>query len=135
MLLGDMIHPELVSAISICGHGDKLLIADGNYPLASKSGESKKIYLGLTPGMPNVTQVLKAILSCINVEKVEIMLPETGPEPEIVAELRDILSGTLIEGMTRQEFYRAASAPEVFLAISTGELRTYSNVLVTVGVR
>lgn len=135
MLLGDLIHPELVSAISKCGHGDKLLIADGNYPLASKSGESKKIYLGLTPGLPNVTQVLEAILSCIKVEKAEIMLPEAEPEPEIVAEFRNILYGAPIEGMTRQEFYHAASEPEVFLAISTGELRTYSNILVTVGVR
>lgn len=135
MLLGDLIHPELVSAISKCGHGDKLLIADGNYPLASKSGESKKIYLGLTPGLPNVMQVLEVILSCINVEKAEIMLPEAEPEPEIVAEFRNILCGAPIEGMTRQEFYRAASEPEVFLAISTGELRTYSNILVTVGVR
>lgn len=135
MLLGDLIHPELISAISKCGHGDKLLIADGNYPLASKSGESKKIYLGLTPGVPNVTQVLEAILSCINAEKAEIMLPETGPEPETVTELRNILSGVPIEGMTRQEFYCAAAEPDVFLAISTGEMRTYSNIIVTVGVR
>lgn len=135
MLLGKLIHPQLISAISRCGHGDKILIADGNYPLASKSGDSKKVYLGLMPGVPDVIQVLEAIVSCINVEKAEIMLPETGDEPEIISKFKEIIAKTPIDGLTRQGFYLAASEPAVCLAISTGELRTYANILITVGVR
>ena len=48
MLTGKCIHPDLMRVLSLCGHGDKVLIADGNYPLASKSGDAEKVYLGLT---------------------------------------------------------------------------------------
>ena len=65
MVKGDLIHPELIAALSKCGHGDKVLIADGNYPLATKTGDAEKIYLGLTPGLPDVPAVLRAIQSAI----------------------------------------------------------------------
>ena len=38
MLTGKLIHPDIMAALALCGHGDKVLIADGNYPLDSKSG-------------------------------------------------------------------------------------------------
>ena len=41
MLTGKCIHPELIRVLSLCGHGDKVLIADGNYPLASKTGDAE----------------------------------------------------------------------------------------------
>jgi L-fucose mutarotase len=28
--------PEFIRALAACGHGDKVLIADGNYPLESR---------------------------------------------------------------------------------------------------
>ena len=52
MLKGKLIHPQLMAALSACGHGDKILIADGNYPLDSKTTDAELIYLGLTPGLP-----------------------------------------------------------------------------------
>ena len=52
MLTSKLIHPEIMSALAYCGHGSKVLIADGNYPLAEKTGNAKKVYLGLVPGMP-----------------------------------------------------------------------------------
>ena len=38
MLRGKLIHPDIMAALALCGHGDKVLIADGNYPLDSKTG-------------------------------------------------------------------------------------------------
>ena len=61
MLTGKCIHPEIMRYLSLCGHGDKILIADGNYPLASKTGDAPKVYLGLMPGLPTVTDVLAAL--------------------------------------------------------------------------
>ena len=43
MLTGKLIHPDIVAALALCGHGDKVLIADGNYPLDSKSGEAETV--------------------------------------------------------------------------------------------
>lgn len=49
MLTGKLIHPELIHQLSLCGHGSKLLIADGNYPLAEKTGNAKKSISGSAP--------------------------------------------------------------------------------------
>lgn len=134
MLKTSCIHPEIMSALSLCGHGDKILISDGNYPLDSKSGGAKKVYLGLCPGVPEVTQVLAALLGSAAVERAEVMLPEDGSTPPIFGEFSALLDGMELHGLGRQEFYDAASQPAVRLAISTGEKRVFANILLTVGV-
>ena len=63
MLTSNLIHPQIMAALYRCGHGSKILIADGNYPLAEKTGGAEKVYLGLTRGLPTVTRVLEAVLS------------------------------------------------------------------------
>ena len=133
MLTTKCIHPGIMKALSLCGHGSKVLIADGNYPLAQKSGEAEKIYLGLMAGVPTVTEVLEAIHSVAEIEKAEVMLPEDGSTPEIFAEFEKEL-GLELCGLGRYEFYDAGSAPDVVFAVSTGEKRIFANILITIGV-
>lgn len=133
MLKTSCINPDIMRVISRCGHGDKILISDGNYPLASKTGDAEKVFLGLTAGVPEVTQVLEVIGQVINVEKAEVMSPE-GEQPPIFAEFRKILGGMPLDGLGRFEFYDACCQPKVLLAIATGEKRTFANILLTVGV-
>lgn len=134
MLKGKLIHPQLMASLAGCGHGDKILIADGNYPLESKTSEAELIYLGLTPGLPTVSDVLDAILSAANVEKAEVMTPGEGvAEPEIFSEFRDMLGGMELEMLDRYAFYDACCVPDVKVAISTGEKRVFANILITVG--
>ena len=134
MLTGKCIHPELIRVLSLCGHGDKVLIADGNYPLASKTGDAEKVYLGVTPGLPTVTDVLAALQSVINIEKAEVMDPADGTTPEIFGEFQTMLGGMELHKLGRYEFYDACCQDGVRLAISTGEQRVYANILLTVGV-
>ena len=108
MLTSKLIHPEIMSALAYCGHGSKVLIADGNYPLAEKTGNAKKVYLGLVPGMPTVTEVLKAIHSAVEIEKAEVMVPGDGSTPEIFAEFKEEL-GLELSGVGRFEFYDLAA--------------------------
>ena len=129
-----LINPDILAVLAYCGHGSKVLIADANYPLAEKSGNARKVYLGLTRGLPTVTDVLEAILSVVNVEKAEVMVPEEGPEPEIFEEFRSQLNGMELSGMGRYEYYDACMEENaVYLAISTGEQRTFANILLTIG--
>lgn len=134
MLKGNLIHPDLMAALALCGHGDKVLIADGNYPLDSKTGDAEKIYLGLKPGLPTVTDVLEAIQSVINIEKAEVMDPADGTTPEIFGEFQTMLGGMELDKLGRYEFYEACCLPQVRVAVSTGEKRTFANLLITVGV-
>lgn len=133
MLKTTCIHPEIMKVLSLCGHGDKILIADGNYPLNSKSGDAAKVYLGLTSGKPEVTEVLKVLKGVINVEKAEVMVPD-GELPPIFEEFAQILDGMKLEKLGRYEFYDACCQPAVRLAISTGEKRLFANILLTIGV-
>ncbi len=134
MLKGNCIHPDLVRVVSRCGHGDQILISDGNYPLASRSGQAEKIYLGLSPGIPTVTDVLAALQGIANFEKAQVMQPEQGPDPEIFKEFQAMLDGLELHRLSRHQFYDACCQPAVRLAVSTGEGRVYANLLLTVGV-
>lgn len=133
MLTGQLIHPEILHFLSLCGHGSKILIADGNYPLKAKTVNANKIYLGLTPGTPTVTDVLKAVNSVANFEAMKVMTPDDGKEPEIFDEFQNILPDCPMEKLGRYEFYDACCQQDVELAISTGEERPYANILLTVG--
>ncbi len=134
MLLDGCINPQIMRALSLCGHGDKILIADGNYPLNARSGSADKVFLGLTAGVPTVTQVLEALQKEIVVEDAAVMQPVDGPEPEIFGEFRGMLGGMDLQKIERYAFYERCCEEDVRLAISTGEKRVYANILITVGV-
>lgn len=134
MLTGNCIHPELMRVLSLLGHGDKVLIADGNYPLASKTGEAEKVWLGLRPGEPAATDVLETLLHVIRVEKAEVMSPGDDSLPEIFSEFQKLLGGMELAKLGRFEFYDECGKKTLRLAISTGEKRTFANILLTVGV-
>lgn len=134
MLTVNCIHPELMRVLSLLGHGDKVLIADGNYPLASKTGDAEKVWLGLKAGVPTATDVLETLLQVVRVEKAEVMKPEDGSVPEIFAEFQKLLGGMELDGLGRFEFYDECGKKTLRLAVSTGEKRTYANILLTVGV-
>lgn len=134
MLKGKLIHPQLMAALAMCGHGDKVLIADGNYPLDSKTSDAELVYLGLMPGQPTVPQVLEAIQSVVNVEKAEVMDPADGTTPEIFGTFQEMLDGMELDMLGRYEFYDACCDKNVRLAISTGEQRVFANILITIGV-
>jgi L-fucose mutarotase len=129
-------HSEILKTLAECGHGDRILIADGNYPLDSNTGsDTHLIYLNLTHGIPLVTDVLKVLEKLTAIEKAEVMSPDTSEEPAIFAEFGKILeAGIEIKKLGRFEFYDECKKSNIKLAIATGEQRTYANILLTVGV-
>lgn len=134
MLTTKCIHPEIIAAVAHAGHGDKILIADGNFPLQMKCSNSKLVYLGLERDLPTVPEVLEALKSIAVFEKAEVMMPEDGQEPQIFSQFRASLDEMELSPLGRCAFYDACGKPDVILAIATGESRTYANLLVTIGV-
>lgn len=135
MLKTACIHPEILGLTASCGHGDKILIADAHYPADSAvNPEAPRIFLNLTRGIPKVTEVLEVMAGIMAIEKAEVMIPDTGKEPEIYDEFRSIL-GQAQELCTlgRFDFYEAGSKENVKMVIITGEYRTYANILLTMG--
>ena len=135
MLKTRLLHPQILEALGEAGHGAQVLIADGNYPLLTRSSAAAhRVYLNLAPGQLTVTDVLRVLLDAIPIEAAHVMLPDSGAEPAIFAEFRELLPEVQLQPLRRFEFYDAARGPDLALAISTGEQRIYANLLLTIGV-
>jgi L-fucose mutarotase len=145
MLKTSLLHPDILQAIARAGHGSKVLISDGNFPHATVKGQNAKlVFLNLAPGVVNVTNVLRTLVTVIPIEAAEVMRPnKDGPyamdkEPSIFKEFQSQLADTDCRGtlqpLERFKFDEASSSPNVCLTIATGEQRIYANLLLTIGV-
>ena len=141
MLKISLVHPEILEALSSAGHGSKVLIADGDYPVATTAGKNAKVvHLNLSPGVVNSTDVLKALLETVPVEDAAVMdVPEYRNEPEIWNIYRQLLKENAVDceikKVERFDFYYLIKQDDIALIIQTGETRDYANLLLTLGSR
>ena len=135
MLKTPLLHPEILFALGAAGHGSQVLIADGNYPFATRSNPAAdRVFLNLAPGVLNVTDVLRVLAGAIPVEAAHVMATADGTEPPIWGEFRELLPDNPLQPLERFAFYDAASTSDVALVVATGEQRVYANILLTIGV-
>ena len=137
MLLTELLHPEILAALAGAGHGSKVLLADGHYPASTAVGrQARTVYLNLRPGLFNVSTVLDVLVRTIPIEAAAVMVPPAGEqEPEAIREYRDRLAAVPVEELDRFAFYAQARSDDLALSIVTGDIRTYANLLLTIGVR
>jgi len=136
MIHGPLTHPQLLAKLAACGHGSKILIADGNFPHATGvSHDTERIFLNLSPGLVTVDQVLAAIVSIVPLEAVEIMAEPLLGEAPAIKDFRELLVGLPLISHERNDFYETSRGRDVAVLIATGDLRPFTNLLLTVGVR
>ena len=146
MLKTTLLHPEILRACARAGHHAKILIADGNYPGATKKGPNAELVsLQLTPGVPTVGQVLRAILSAVPVDTINTMgIPADDPyaahgEPPAWADFRAIAGDAgitaPIEPISKWDFYKAVESADHILTVQTADQALWANLLLTVGCR
>ena len=137
MLLTELLHPEMLSALAAAGHGGRVLIADGHYPGSTAVGlNARTVHLNLTPGLLDVSTVLDVLLRAVPVESATVMLPPPEePEPVAIGAHRRRLDPIDLDGLDRFAFYDLARSDDVALAVITADTRTYANILLTIGVR
>lgn len=135
MLKGHLIHPTILRVLGSAGHGSGILIADGNYPFATRANPAaERVYLNLAPGRVSVTDVLEPLLSAIPVEAAHVMVTDDGSEPPIHAAFSALMPEIDLQKHTRYPFYELCKDDDVALVIATGEQRTYANLLLIIGV-
>lgn len=135
MLTTQLLHPEVLEALGGSGHGSKVLIADGNYPFATRAfPAAKRVYLNFTPGKLNVIDVLEVLVGAIPIESADVMTPDNGDEPSIFADFRRLLPEIELKKNARFPFYDLARDSDCSLVIATAEQRVYANILLTIGV-
>lgn len=136
MLNYRLLHPAILAALGEAGHGSQILIADGNYPLATATQPlARQVFLNLAPDLLRVTEVLDVLAGAVPLEAAHVMVPEDGPVPPIFAEFRALLPGRTLQPLGRFGFYATARSQDLVLAIATGDRRVYANILLTIGVR
>lgn len=131
--------PELVKTLMEMGHGDELVIADGNFP-SHRLGQ-RVIRLDGQGGV----EVLRAILQLLPLdiaysdEQVFLMEVADGDsyDPQIWKEYEEVLHQTQDEEykigyIERFAFYERAK--DAYLVIATSEEALYANVILKKGV-
>ena len=139
MLIGipSLLSPELLKILMEMGHGDEIVLADGNFPSASMANRLIRLD---GHGVPSI---LDAILRFFPLDgfvdkPVAFMAVTPGVDyiPEIQDEYRGIIKNragkTGIEEMERFAFYERAK--RAYAIVATGESARYANVILKKGV-
>lgn len=136
-----ILSPELLKVLCEMGHGDRLVIGDGNFPAESMSKDAIVIRMD----GHGTCDVLEAILQVFPldtyVEKpVTLMkvIPGDDVETPIWDEYAKIIAAAdergadIIENIERFAFY--GEAQNVYAIIATGESALYANMILQKGV-
>lgn len=136
-----IISPELLKALCEMGHGDELIIADGNFPCESIGKDA----IVVRADGNGAAEILDAVLQLIPLDRyterpvalMEVVKGDSCPEPEIWKTYEALLNKYEpdhhdIEMTERFAFYERAK--NAYLIIATGETAVYANVLLKKGV-
>ena len=139
--ISPLISPELLKALAEMGHGDELVIADGNFPCHSV-GKNSIVIRADGHGVP---EILDAVLKLIPLDTytdkpvalMEVVKGDTCGTPEIWGTYEEILNKYEpdhhdIDYTERFAFYDRAKG--AYLIIATGEKAIYANILLKKGV-
>ena len=137
--ISKLISPELLKTLCEMGHGDEIVIADGNFPSENfgkrviradgiSGAEMLKAVLSLVPldGYSDPNMILMKLMDC-DVGKID---PVIWKEYEKIAKAAD--ENVKIGNIDRFEFYERAK--NAFAVIATGEEEVYANIIIKKGV-
>lgn len=130
--------PELLKVLDEMGHGDEIVLSDGNFP--SERINDKVVRCDST----GVTDLLKSILVLFPLDTdysdEQVFLMEVTPgdtyKPEIWEDYKKVLDESkenyTIGNIERFKFYERAK--EAFAVVHTGETALYANIILKKGV-
>jgi len=136
MLKTGLLHPEILRALAAAGHGVRVLVADGNYPVSTESPPSaEKVFLNLRRGLVGTVDVLDALAQCIPIESAIVMEDPDSQTVPLHERYRQMLPAIVsLTGLKRVEFYQEAKSAATTLVIATAEEERFANILLTIGV-
>lgn len=135
-----VLSPELLKVLCEMGHGDELVLADGNFP-AEHVGKDAIVIRADGHG---VAELLDAVLTLMPLDRYSkyqaalMAVVEGDPcKPVIWEEYKKLLAKYepeygKIELLERFEFYERSK--QVYAIVATGETQIYANILLKKGV-
>jgi len=133
-----VISPDLMHVLMSMGHGDELVLADGNFPAATNA---RRLVRADGHGVPEVLAAIVRFLPLDTYVKdpavVMAVVPGDNVKPVIWKEYARILSKAegrriVLARIERHAFY--ARAREAFAVVATSEKALYANLILVKGV-
>lgn len=133
-----ILSPEMVKTLMEMGHGDEIVIADGNFP-AEAIG--KRVVRCDGHGVPELLDAIMQLFPLDTYTDKPVMLMEVVPDdpvvPTIWDEYKDIINkyepeNCKIEMIERFAFYERAKT--AYAVVATGEEAIYANIILKKGV-
>lgn len=123
------LNQQLSEVIAGLGHMDTLVIADAGLPIP---GETQRIDLALSRGIPGFLETLRVILEEIQVERAIVAEEMIQTSAEIYEQLQEILPEIPIDIIPHTEFKQHTSSARA--VVRTGEFTPYANIILVAGV-
>ncbi len=136
--ISPLISPELLKTLAEMGHGDEIVIGDGNFPAATMGKRCIRCDGHAVPALLDAILQLFPLDTFVEapVTLMQVVPGATHSDPPIWAEFRTIVekhqSGTKIGFEERFAFYERSK--KAFATIQTGESALYANVILKKGV-
>ncbi|MBS4207978.1 RbsD/FucU domain-containing protein [Bacillus sp. FJAT-50079] len=131
------ISPELMKVLMEMGHGDEIVIADGNFPAASHTERLVRLDGHSIPPLLESILMYFPLDTFVLCPVTYMATPEGDPTPEIWNKYEEILIESGEENIGTVEIDRFAfydRAKEAYAIISTSESALYANVILKKGV-
>lgn len=130
-----ILSPELLKILMEMGHGDELVIGDGNFPAASNA---QRLIRCDGHGVPALLDAILTLMPLDTYVDAPVALMETtrdDPRPVIWEEYQRILAKhqkIKMETVERFAFYERAK--RAYAIVATGETALYANIILKKGV-
>ena len=130
--------PELLKVMMEMGHGDELVLADGNYP---RFGHPERVIRMDGHGIPEILNAILKFMPLDSYVEHPVILMEVLPNdpyiPQIWEQYKDIISryedqGSRETAINKVEFYERAS--RAYAVVTTSETALYANIILKKGV-
>ena len=132
-----IISPELLKILMEMGHGDEIVIADGNFPGASMAQRLVRLD---GHGVPEVLDAVLELMPLDQYVEKQVALMDVVPGDTVVPVIWDEYNRIIkkyepeaeIEHMERFAYYDRAK--KAYAVVMTGEKATYANIILKKGV-
>ena len=136
-----ILSPELLKVLCEMGHGDRLVISDGNFP-AESMGKNAKVIRMDGHGVPEILDAILQLFPLDTYVEKPVGLMEVVPGDPVETPIWNTYFDTVqkydargenaVQYIERFAFY--AQATEAYAILATGESALYANILLQKGV-
>ncbi|SDD31423.1 L-fucose mutarotase [Paenibacillus sp. UNCCL117] len=136
--ISPLLSPELLAILMEMGHGDELVLADGNFPAASCA---RRLVRADGHGIPELLEAVLQLYPLDQYVEAPVSLMQVVPDdpvvPVIWEEYREIVDrheGRAVQQTFLERFDFYERAKKAYAIVATGERAQYANIVLSKGV-